>query len=218
MSRKLRAQQPPPLLTVDQAQAVLRRNVANLVKKSSNGKALTPRELRVIAEFAGEKATVISHDVEWVSSDAKLGEVLGHHRASFPRWRREFSDAPRPRDNGEHNVGQWRKFFQGHPEIKSDAGPVEKAALEIEKLRQQCRRIKFDNDVADKKFLPLDRAVADVADLAESLKASLRTKLEDDLPPLLAGLPAPAIRVQMKKVNDELCRMMEGCPLLKGAG
>lgn len=214
MKPKKKPASAAPLLTADQAQAVLKRNVANLVKKSAAGKALSPRELKLISEFAGQPASGALAD--WVSSDAKLGEIFKHHRASFPRWRKEFPDAPRPRDNGDHNVAQWKKFFEAHPEIRSDAGPASKAMVQEEILREQCRRIKFNNDVAEKKFILLDRATSDVTGLAESLKATLRTKLEDELPPLLAGLPAPAIRVQMKKVNDELCRMMEDCPLLKG--
>src|SRR5438045_2517917 len=81
-----------PLLTADQAQAVLKRNVANLVKKSAAGKALSPRELKLIAEFAGSATAGVP--AEWVSSDAKLGDIFNHHRASFPRWRRDFTDAP----------------------------------------------------------------------------------------------------------------------------
>ena len=144
----------------------------------------------------------------WVSSDERLGQIFGHHRASFPRWRREYPDAPKPRANGDHNVEAWREWFAKHSELKSHPSG-EKLALEIERLRLQCDRIKFENDVREGKFLSADYVTRLVSELATLLNATLRTKLEDELPPIIAGLPAPAIRIEMKKVHDEICRMMQ---------
>ena len=70
------------------------------------------------------------------------------------------------------------------------------------------RRVKFENDRAESKFMPSDQVEREHTELAERLKTTLRSRLEDEAPPLLAGLPAPAIRVQMKTINDDICRIM----------
>ncbi len=195
------------MLSPAEATAILKKNVANIVKKSASGKTLTPRELALIGEFS-EGSKVSSS--EWVKSYAELAKFFGCHHHSFPRWKKDFPDAPRPRHNGDHSVSAWRKFFAAHPEIKlrAEAGTT-KHDLEIERLRQQCRRIAFANDVAEKKVIPLADAQHVLITLAEHLKGLLRTSLEDDLPPLLAGLSAPAIRVHMKELNDRICRAMQ---------
>ena len=146
----------------------------------------------------------------WVSSDERLGIIFGHHRNSFPRWRKDHTDAPRPRANGHHSVEAWREWFAAHPEIQSDEPPnAQKIALEVEKLRHQCERIKFDNQVRKAKFLSADYVTRLLSELSTLLNSTLRTKLEDELPPIIAGMTAPSIRIEMKKVHDEICRMMQ---------
>jgi len=156
----------------------------------------------------------------WVSSDQRLSKIFGHHRMSFSRWRKEHDDAPRPRDNGDHSVEAWRKWFAAHPEIQSDEPPsAQKLALQIETLREQLDRIRFDNQVRKGKFMLTDHITRMLSELSTLLNSTLRTKLEDELPPILAGMPAAGIRIEMKKVHDEICRMMqEGSAKLEAQG
>jgi hypothetical protein len=146
----------------------------------------------------------------WVSSDERLAAIFGHHRRSFSQWRKDHTDAPRPRADGSHNVEAWREWFAKHPEIKSDEPPsAQKLALQVETLREQLDHMKFEHKVAKGKFLSTDYVTRMLSELSTLLNSTLRTKLEDELPPILAGMPAAGIRIEMKKVHDEICRMMQ---------
>lgn len=142
----------------------------------------------------------------WVSSDEKLSKLFGHHRMSFSRWRAQHSDAPRPRADGHHNVEAWRQWFEAHPEIKDQAAPV---GARERKTLLECERLEFDIKVRKGKYLAADYVTRHNLELGTLLNSTLRTKLEDELPPILAGMTAPAIRLEMKKVHDEICRMMQ---------
>lgn len=142
----------------------------------------------------------------WAPSDERLGRIFGHHRMSFSRWRREHTDAPRPRANGDHSVPAWRKWFDAHPEIKDQAAPV---AARERKTLLECEKLEFEIQVRKGKFLAADYVTQLLSELCTLLNSTLRTKLEDELPPILAGMTAPAIRMEMKKVHDEICRMMQ---------
>src|SRR5881396_996619 len=97
---------------------------------------------------------------KWVKSFSELGQIVGRHHHSFSRWARRHRDAPKPRQNGDHCVAAWREFFERHPEIKLEAPESSgaRAILEMEKLRQQTRRIALANDVTEKKLIPLAHA------------------------------------------------------------
>ena len=193
------------ILSPAEATAILKKNVANIVKKSASGKTLTPRELALIGEFSeGSKAS----PSEWAKSYAELAEFFGCHHHSFPRWKKDFADAPKPRHNGEHSVSAWRKFFAAHPEIKlrAEAGTT-KHDLEIERLRQQCRRIKFENDVAEGKYLAEDDVVPALRNIALHQRAVLQSKLERELPTKLVGLTTVEILKHMRDAVDEICRI-----------
>lgn len=196
---------PASKLTTEQIEAVRAANFANIVRKVTAGKVLTAREQRIFDESTGANDS----PGQWVSSDHKLSQIFGPHRASFPRFRRQHPDAPKPRPNGDHNVNAWRTFFAAHPDLLGKAeqkkaissGEV-REAIEAEKLRER----KFKNDQREGKYLPKEATLAALRDLAELLKANLRTALEDELPPLLQNQPAPIIRTHMKELVDRLCR------------
>ena len=204
------AREKPRILSAQEAEKILQKNVANIVKKAAAGKTLTAREQSLIASFQSPAAAAdpTSPPAEWVSSYEALGSIFGPHRASFPRFRKQFPDAPKPRANGDHHVPAWRKFFEAHPELldKSETPALDALRLKDEKIREQIRRIKFENEVREGQFLPRDKTLAQIKDLAELLKSKLRSALEDELPPLLQNQPAAIIRTHMKELVDRLCK------------
>jgi len=193
------------ILSPADADAILQKNVTNIVKKSASGKTLTPHEMEVIENFSdGSKVS----PSEWVKSYAELAKILGCHHHSLPRWKKDFSDAPKPRHNGEHSVSAWRKFFAAHPEIRlrAEAGTT-KYDLEIEKLRQECRRITFENDVAERKYIATDVVGPALRNVSLHQRAVLQRKLEHELPTKLVGLSTIEILAHMRATVDEICRI-----------
>jgi hypothetical protein len=194
---------PTSLLSAADAQRVLQKNVANIVKKSASGKTLTRRELALISEFSNSGP---GGPVEWVNSYEELAKVFGCHHHSFPRWKKDHADAPTPRHNGGHSVAAWRGFFAAHPEIDLQTdGAAVRTELQLEILRQQCRGITFDNDKAAGDYV----AKADIAPALRNLslqqRALLKRKLEQELPTKLVGLTAGEILVHTQTTVDEIC-------------
>jgi hypothetical protein len=194
--------------------------VGKILAKQKAGKLLSKREQLELDNFGTAGApdrgcsSRSSPNEEWVSSDAKLSALFGPHRASFPRFRREHQDAPRPRANGDHSVSAWRAFFAAHPELLGKCDQAKtlsrletRDAIEAEDLRKK----KFDNDRKEGLYLPRASTSATLGDLAQLQKSTLRSALEDELPPIIQNQPAAAIRSHMKLLVDRLCRQFGEC-------
>ena len=208
IEQKLRDQLKKPL-----DKKILQLRIAKIMAKRQAGKLLSKREQAELDAFSPpEHATRNTQHEDWVSSDAKLSQLFGPHRASFPRFRKQYADAPRPRPNGDHSTSAWRAFFASHPEALDKAGQDKtlsrletKDAIEAEKLREK----KFNNDLKEGLYLPKAETAAALRDLGELQKSTMRTALEDDLPPVIQNQPAAAIRVHMKELVDRLCRQFQ---------
>lgn len=191
---------------------MLQKHLTNIVRKAAAGKTLSQREQQDIARFAapGSAPSPATSHTEWVSSYERLGLAVGLHRASFPRIRRDKPDAPKPRANGDHSVNAWREFLTAHPEIqcRSEASAPAKSELELEKLKQQCRRIKFENDVSEDLYLLKSDVDGWLVETIETIKAKLPAKLLNELPPKLEGLRAAEIAAKLEPIIAEICDLL----------
>jgi hypothetical protein len=201
----------PPLQPAE-ARAVLQKHLTNIVRKAAAGKTLSQREQQEIGRFAEieSDAAAANPHAEWVSSYEQLGLIVGLHRASFPRIRRDKPDAPKPRANGDHSVSAWRAFLTAHPEIqcRSEASAPAKSELELEKLRQQCRRIKSENDRSDNLYLWKADVDGWLVETIEAIKAKLRAKLLNELPPKLEGLRAAEMAAKLEPLIAQICDLL----------
>jgi hypothetical protein len=200
-------------LKPEEARAVLQKHLTNIVRKAAAGKTLSQREQAEIARFAQAESPAPNRPTnasEWVSSYAQLGKIVGLHRASFPRIRRDNPDAPKPRDNGDHSVSAWRAWLEAHTEIqcRSEASAPSKSKLEEEKLRQQCRRLKFENDRAAGLYLLKSDVDGWLMETVEKLKAKLSAKLLNELPPKLEGLRAAEIAAKIEPIIAEIVQLL----------
>lgn len=210
--------QPP--LQPEEARAVLQKHLTNIVRKAAAGKTLSQREHELIAGFAETaspgSATAAATNAaphphpEWVSSYEQLGKIVGLHRASFPRIRKDKPDAPKPRANGDHSVSAWRAFLAAHPEIecRSEAAAPAKSELEIDKLTEQCRRLKFENDREAGLYLLKSDVDGWLVETIETIKAKLSAKLLNELPPKIEGLRAAEIAAKLEPIIAEICDLL----------
>lgn len=224
------------LASAPPSRAELNLRIAKLLEKRKSGRLLTKREQRELDNFASREPSAESRAPgsaaaaldprpstldssstldEFVSSYEDLGRIFGPHRASFPRFRREFPDCPEPRADGRHPVADWRAFFERHPELLRRASSPEaalagdKLALETERLREQVRDLKIGNDIRAGAYAPRAQLAQELVTLATEQKTMLRQKLENEYPALLPGLDetqrAEARRLG-KTLVDQLCQ------------
>jgi hypothetical protein len=220
------------ILTPEEARTVLAANVRNIVKKIQREKTASKSDLAILAQFAEESAPASGAAIpEWVQSYAELGKIVGLHRASFPRIKRDNPDAPTARDNGGHDVKAWIKFLEGHPEIqcKSPAsaeegkdqglgsslalpGEKSKSQLEREKLEEQVWRIRFDNQAEAKLYLLKEDVIAWQNEAMAHVTEVLTRRLENELPPHLVGKSPEQMRVKIRAAITESCVLLKRGP------
>lgn len=209
-----------PDVTPDLAAKVRRKQQHNALAKLQAGKTLTVREEKLLTEPAppvspGEVGTAAPRgpsEPAWVSSYEKLGKIVGLHCKSFPRLIKDHHDQPDlpgPNQRGEHSVPAWRAFILNHGidarSLESSAG---KSGRELELLEEKIRKARFENELREGQYLPVAEAANFLRDSHESLKR-LDTQIhENEMPPLLAGKTAPAIRVANRAANDRKAALM----------
>lgn len=97
-----------------------------------------------------KKAKKAAKPETWLSSMDALGKALGVTRQTIDQWKKQFHDAPSPRQNGGHSLEQWQAFVNRH-NLKGAEGPQDGQApsfteLKMAKLKQEIRRITMEND------------------------------------------------------------------------
>ncbi len=177
------------------------RQIGNALEKVRDGKAITSGEQRLIDE-ASKPRVQRSFD-----TFQQAAAALGISAAVLRRAKRNglpgFS-------HGRIYPGELLPALQASAAKGINEGlPPDKEALECRRLLAQCERFEFENKVELGKYVLLDQACKFIQEVAEHTKGILRVALEDQLPPVLQGLTAPAIRVHMKALNDQICATMQ---------
>jgi hypothetical protein len=174
------------------------------------------------ASTEAERLLASGPEPEFVGSYEELGAMFGPHRASFPRFRRDYPDAPRAASNGKHSVAAWRKFFSEHPQLVEKSqraaasgpdgpgglsgapvGAVSPFARRALIEEEQHRKLKIANDQRAGLLVVKAGVAGDLRTLAETQKGILRQKLEIEYPALIGGL-SPEQRAELRKKGKEL--------------
>jgi len=196
---------------MDDPRAVQEKLVGNILAKIDKGQSPTVAELKTLRDFESTGAAESVSGAEWVSSYEQLGEVLDCHRASFPRWRRDYPDCPKPRQDGKHSVGAWREFFNAHPEIRGGGDiTAEMQRLDLEEMRQKVRKAVHANDVRESLFTKNTVAVPEITKAVTEAKKLLRQKFEFELPTMTANKDVAEVRARNKAALDEICAQLSG--------
>src|SRR5215211_6538989 len=207
--------QPPDgstICTAEQRKKIDEKIASNIVRKIGSGKTPTTKELSLLNQFADSAAACTADSAlspEWVGSYSKLGDIVGLHRASFPRLIRDHKGdplLPRPRDNGDHSVSAWRRFLAAHPEIQcksapdgeagageEDLPPGEKSESELrrERLIEQILAIRQRRLIEGKEFVSKSEAAQWASDLTTEF-VKILDQIPGSLAPDIIGTPTIA--------------------------
>lgn len=149
---------------------------------------------------------------EWVSSQEELAKRLGCHSRSFPRWRRNFTDAPKPRQNGDHSVREWCEFFATHPEIQLDIAQDHSLLLDNAIKEKKDRLLAIKVAEAEHSVIPLADVEAWLADKIDQQRQILRTGLRG-LMPKIRGLEIPKMIEKgdefLDQVQQPICSLAD---------
>ena len=141
-------------------------------------------------------------------SIAQAAKMMGVPRSVLQKLKR----AGAPGFHGSRVYpGELRPHLEAAQKDKAPDAPLDRETLENRRLLAQCERIERDNLAEAGKLIALAPVLTAIAGIGEQLKGQLRAIYEDELPPVIAGLSAEAIRIETRKANDRLCaKFFEG--------
>jgi DNA-binding XRE family transcriptional regulator len=187
-------------LPPEAAQKILSADFRNIVKKVREGKTLSQAEL---ARVQSRAAKAKDESVAWAKTTTELAQVLGVTRQSLNRWRK-LEGAPKPRSNGLHPVVEWRQFMKARG-LEGTAPSADMDALKARKLLAEIEDRELRTAVRKGEYVAIDQVRVEWTTQVGKAVALLRSKFENELPPVLVGLDAVAIQEECRRAIDEVC-------------
>lgn len=130
--------------------------------------------------------------ISWV----ELAKRLGVSRRSVYNWR-ELPGAPTTT-----NMAEWNLFVEQNELNVKDTKSLTELKAEVE--REKLRKLKRENEVAERKIIAVDEAAGLLAEMAAKLDLLLTQKIETELPSLVVGQPIAHIRAECRRIHDEI--------------
>jgi DNA-binding transcriptional regulator YiaG len=193
-------EQIPP----DVARKLLTRDFTNLISRVQAGGKLTRAERTMLQAMAAGSS---SSDVTTAASYNDLADVLGVTRQAIHSWRK-LEGVPEPAPNGTHDVAAWREFVKQHGLKGGEEITDAESSLKARKLLAEVMERELRLKVKQGEFVPLEDVKTRWAYHVGQAVALLRKRLENELPPILSGLDATAIRKELSAAVDEFASLM----------
>ncbi len=198
---------PPsmPSITPSQADTVLEVNRANAIKaavaKVKAQKPLTRQEVDLLQSIAYSPESGGDPSITVATTVVELAEALGCSRRSITNWRKR-PGAPQPNANGSHDVVAWRRFL--HENHLDGSEPGDEEGLKIRKLLAEVNEREFRLAIRKGEYIRKDAVREAWLTRSGRVVNLLRSKLEKELPPVLAGKDAPDIQELLGRAIDEV--------------
>lgn len=192
-------------ITPEQADTVLEVNRANAIKaavaKVKAHKTLTRAEVDLLQSIAYSPSSSGDLSITVAKTVVELAAALGCSRRSIGNWRK-LEGAPQPNPNGTHDVVQWRRFI--HERHLDGSQPGDEEGLKVRKLMAEINEREFRLSIRKGEYIRKDAVREAWLARAGRVVNLLRSKLEKELPPLLAGKDAPDIQEALGRVIDDV--------------
>jgi len=185
--------------------SVLRAQVANILKKSKDGKVLSAREERILVDW--QESQNQKHEKKtWVKGGKDgLARRMGVERKSVQRWSK-FADYPKTRANGDYCLEDCIAWVHEHGFKGGEKSSMQE--LKERELAAKVAKIEFELDVEKGKYILVSDAERETTILNNDTKNILRAKFEGELPPMLEGVSAAEIQDRCKRAVDEVCERL----------
>jgi len=189
------------------ADKVLRADLNNIKTKVKAGKTLTASERAIIAAHAGGKNLADQPEGGRASSKAELARALGLNRSQLQNLEKK-EGFPKPDDAGNYDVAACVTYLSGEG-VALDKEPGTIGELKAELLKEQIKKLKFQNEVERRKYIAKDEIAKELTRIIHQFKSVLYGALENELPPILEGMKAADIQVRMRESLAEAFRTIE---------
>ncbi|MEI6035947.1 MAG: hypothetical protein WCS65_16900 [Verrucomicrobiae bacterium] len=186
------------------ARKLLNRDFTNLIQRVQAGGKLTRSERNMLQAMASGS---VASGITLAANYNELAEALGVTRQAIHSWRK-LENAPEANANGTHEVAAWREFVkQQGLKNDEDISDVE-SSLKARKLLAEVMEREFRLQVKQGEYVLLDDVKTRWAYHVGQAVALLRKRLEQEIPPILSGLDAIAIRKELSIAVDEFAALL----------
>lgn len=187
-------------ITPEVAERILAKDYTNIVKKVTEGKPLTKTERDLIKSKA---ESVADESVTRAKDLTELASLLGVSRQTLYSWRK-IEGAPEPAANGSHSVIAWRQFIRQR-DLNAGRSQVDRQeALKARKLLAEVEQRELRTALLKGEYVPLEQVRIDWTTNIGKARALLEARFLNELPPILVGKDAIAIREELEKVLFEV--------------
>ena len=189
------------------AHKLLQRDLANLARRVQRGDPISRAERSLLQRMAAAPAEAEAGPAV-AASFVELAAILGVTRRSLQRWRAR-GDAPKPGEDGLHDVGAWREFMR-QARLAGHCGE-EEAALRLRRLQAQTEEREMRLAEFRAAHVSVAAVRAEWGRLKERATRVLRQKFEEELPAMLAGRSAAEIQeLNMRAIDEALDTLHRG--------
>ena len=189
------------------ADKVLRADLNNIKAKVKAGKTLTSSERGIIAAHAGGKSLADQPEGGRASSKAELARALGMTRSQLQNFEKK-EGFPKAADDGTYDVAACVAYLSSEG-VATDKEPGTIGELKAELLKEQIKKLKFQNEVERRKYIAKTEIAKELTRIVHQFKSVLYGALENELPPILEGMKAADIQVRMREALAEAFRTIE---------
>jgi transcriptional regulator with XRE-family HTH domain len=194
----------PDSLSAEHAEAILKANYRNLVKKVQAGRTLSAGEVNLLQAIqAGGRA----ESKNFAKTQAELAETLGVSRKTIQRAMK-LEGRPTPRPDGRLEVAAWRSFLQGTGAIEDDN--LSATELKARHLLLQNQKLELSLAVMRRDYLP----ATDVERWGAEIGAAVR-KVVGQIhlaAPSVVGVSVPEAEARLKEIEDEILEQLHTLP------
>lgn len=194
-----------PSITPSQADTVLEVNRANAIKqavaKVKAQKPITRQEVDLLQSIAYSPESGGDPSITVAATVVERAEALGCSRRSITNWRKR-PGAPQPNPNGSHDVIAWRRFL--HENHLDGSQPGDEEGLKIRKLLAEVNEREFRLAIRKGEYIRKDAVREAWLTRSGRVVNLLRSKLEKEMPPVIAGKDAPDIQEALSRAIDDV--------------
>ena len=186
------------------ARKLLNRDFSNLIQRVQGGGKLTRSERNMLQAMA---AGSVASGITLAANYNELAEALGVTRQAIHSWRK-LEGAPEANANGTHEVAAWREFVKQRGLKNEDDMTDVESSLKARKLLAEVMEREFRLQVKQGEYVLLEDVKTRWAYHVGQAVALLRKRLEQEIPPILSGLDAIAIRKELSIAVDEFAALL----------
>lgn len=213
------------MLKPEDAEKVLIKNLANVIRKANTGKPLTAAE-RALIEQAAAGGTQQDSGSAFTKTYDELAQRFGLSRKTLQNASNRYPDAPRARADGRHDVAAWSQFLIAHNIARtaeniaaapsSDAEePMRVVDWKARELELKCTKLEIENAKVAGELVDAAEVESGVAVLVGAFRQAV-----NNFAPRLAGKIVgvkdyhEAEEIILEEVNIVL-RTLQRCDFLK---